>query len=185
MPKRNTPVRLFSIINASVQWSGCGKTANPRAFRNHSVHSGLPVIAKPKARPADTEAIPDRQRAGEFLRRLPRDDDALDARGLAGGVALQVTDISRTDVEVDDGGFLAQVDDRLSGLPLHRNLPSHRRPWDPLKGVPPYSLSIKITWRSGQPVHPAPCPVPGNAATIRQMYKADEGPNIHGVRCET
>src|SRR5436190_23363306 len=112
----------------------------------------------------------------EILRRLPRDDDALDARGLAVGVALQVADISRTDVEVDDGGFLVQVDNRLSGLPLHRNLPLHRRPRDPLKGVPPYSLSIKITWRTGQPgASRGLVRLPGNAATIRQIYKADEG----------
>jgi len=50
---------------------------------------------------------------------LSRNHDALHARGGFGGVLLEIREVTGPDVEVNDRGFLLQVDDWLAGLPLH------------------------------------------------------------------
>src|SRR2546425_3571933 len=50
---------------------------------------------------------------------LSRNHDALHARGCLGGILFEIREVTGADVEVNDGGFLLQVDDRLAGLPLH------------------------------------------------------------------
>src|SRR2546425_284687 len=50
---------------------------------------------------------------------LSRNHDALHSRGGFGGVLLEIREVTGPDVEVNDRGFLLQVDDWLAGLPLH------------------------------------------------------------------
>src|SRR2546428_10827628 len=77
---------------------------------------------------------------------LSRNHDALRARGCFGGILLEIREVTGANVEVNDGGFLLQVDDWLAGLPLHgMSLRGIQFPRDGLKGVLPNSLSISVT----------------------------------------
>ena len=77
---------------------------------------------------------------------LSRNHDALHSRGGFGGVLLEIREVTGPDVEVNDRGFLLQVDDWLAGLPLHgMSLRGIQVPGDGLKGFLPNSLSISVT----------------------------------------
>lgn len=60
-----------------------------------------------------------RPAATSSLGGLSRNHDALHSRGGFGGVLLEIREVTGPDVEVNDRGFLLQVDDWLAGLPLH------------------------------------------------------------------
>src|SRR5437867_5001073 len=105
---------------------------------------------------------------------LSRNHDALHSRGGFGGVLLEIREVTGPDVEVNDRGFLLQVDDWLAGLPLHgMSLRGIQVPGDGLKGFLPNSLSISVT----RAIHSnrRSCVVRG---PFRQTYKANGGPII-------